>query len=330
MISPMNVPPTTPRIDFSQTPVPPFHLTLAEHDLQLTRTEISTLQINVGLLCNQTCSHCHLEAGPGRKEIMSADTMAQVVDLARRHEFAQIDITGGAPEKNPNIADLISQLSPLTRRLMLRSNLTALAGDEENHLLNLCKKYRLVIVASFPSLNETQSESQRGHGVFHQSLAMLQRLNALGYGQQGSGLELNLVSNPAGAFLPSAQKQAEKRFRQMLEKKWGLVFNNLHTLANVPLGRFYRWLKFSGNLDNYMQKLASSFNACAVAGLMCRSLLSVAWDGYLYDCDFNQTMGLFMGNKKTHVSEISALPKPGSPIAVAEHCYTCTAGAGFT
>ncbi len=213
---------------------------------------------------------------------------------------------------------------------MLRSNLTALADGDRDHLIEECRDHRVVIVASFPSLNQAQTDSQRGRGVFQESIAVLRKLNSLGYGQAGSDLELNLVSNPTGAFLPPPQEQAIKRFCQVLEMKWGIVFNNLFSFANVPLGRFRQWLERSGNLENYLQKLASSFNPCAIEGLMCRSLISVSWDGYVYDCDFNQVIGLHAGGKKTHISTLTELPAPGEPIAVSDHCYTCTAGAGFT
>ncbi len=310
--------------------VEPFRQTLAKHGLDLQRGETTTLQINVGLLCNQTCRHCHLEAGPEREEVMSGETADQVVALAQKHRFEIIDLTGGAPEMNPNLPTMIKNLSPLTPRLMLRSNLTALADGDRDHLIEECRDHRVVIVASFPSLNQAQTDSQRGRGVFQESIAVLRKLNSLGYGQAGSDLELNLVSNPTGAFLPPPQEQAIKRFCQVLEMKWGIVFNNLFSFANVPLGRFRQWLERSGNLENYLQKLASSFNPCAIEGLMCRSLISVSWDGYVYDCDFNQVIGLHAGGKKTHISTLTELPAPGEPIAVSDHCYTCTAGAGFT
>jgi radical SAM/Cys-rich protein len=179
-------------------------------------------------------------------------------------------------------------------------------------------------------LNEVQAESQRGKGTFRTSLDVLKKLVNLGYGQEKSGLELDLVVNPTGAFLPASQAETEKRFRRLLHQKWGIEFNELFCFANVPLGRFRSWLIKSGNYSNYLSKLKSAFNPCAVAGLMCRTLLSVSWDGYLYDCDFNQAAGLFMGNHKTHVSEMKNTPEPGSPIAMGDHCYTCTAGSGFT
>jgi radical SAM/Cys-rich protein len=313
-----------------KVPVEPFRQTLARHGLSLTRVKTTTLQVNLGLLCNQACRHCHLEAGPNREEVMSKETMDQVVAMAQRFPFEVIDITGGAPEMNPNLAEMIERLAPLTSRLMLRSNLTALAHEKRHHLIDLCKQYRVVIVASFPSLNEAQAESQRGKGVFQESIGVFRKLNSTGYGKPGSGLELNLVSNPTGAFLPSSQAQLEKRFCQVLKNKWGIVFNNLFTFANVPLGRFRYWLERSGNLDKYLQKLATSFNPCAIEGLMCRSLISVSWDGYLFDCDFNQAADLCLGGKKTHISELKELPEPGEPIAISYHCYTCMAGSGFT
>ncbi|MEJ2364669.1 MAG: arsenosugar biosynthesis radical SAM protein ArsS [Deltaproteobacteria bacterium] len=314
----------------SKMPVEPFRQTLARHGLSLTRVKTTTLQVNVGLLCNQACRHCHLEAGPNREEVMSKETVDQVVSLAERFPFEVIDITGGAPEMNPNLAEMIESLAPLTSRLMLRSNLTALAQGKRDHLIDLCKKHRVVIVVSFPSLNEMQLESQRGKGVFLVSIDVLKKLNSIGYGKPGSGLELNLVSNPTGAFLPSSQEQLERRFRQVLRDKWGIVFNHLFAFANMPLGRFRHWLERSGNLDKYLQTLATNFNPCSLDGLMCRSLISVSWDGYLFDCDFNQAASLYLEGKKTHISELIELPEPGEPVAISYHCYTCTAGSGFT
>lgn len=310
--------------------VEPFRLTLAKHGLTLERERTAALQINVGLLCNQRCRHCHFSAGPDRKENMDGETVKEVVAYAQRSHFDTIDITGGAPELNPNLVTLIEKLSPLAPRIMLRSNLTAFNGATREHLMEFLKEHGVVVVASFPSFNESQADSQRGGGVFQESISALKKLNAMGYGQNGSGFELDLVSNPTGAFLPSSQAQTETRFHQVLEQKWGISFNDLFNFANVPLGRFRQWLLQSGNLEKYMEKLASSFNPCAVEGLMCRMLVSVSWDGYLYDCDFNLARGLFMGGRKIHISEMSGPPEPGSPIVVADHCYTCTAGAGFT
>ncbi len=310
--------------------IEPFSLTLSRHNLKLNRDRTHTLQVNIGFLCNQACRHCHLDAGPGRSENMTPGIIDEVVSFARRSRFDTIDITGGAPELNPHIDRLITAMAPLAPRIVMRSNLSALNDGTKDELMRLLQSHSVVITASFPSLNEMQADSQRGNGMFKACLNALRKLNTLGYGVNDSGLELNLVSNPTGAFLPPSQSETEKRFRQILHKKWGLVFNNLFNFANVPLGRFRQWLITSGNFDKYMQKLSSSFNPCAVDGVMCRTLVSVSWDGYLYDCDFNLARGIFMGGRKIHVSEIPGPPEPGTHIATADHCYTCTAGAGFT
>jgi radical SAM/Cys-rich protein len=311
------------------TEVMPFKSMLTQHHLELVRKPAQTLQINMGFLCNQTCQHCHLNAGPGRKENMDADTLEEVVAYARRSRFEAIDITGGAPELNPHLADLIAKVSTLAPRIMLRSNLSALQTNM-HPLIESLKSHRVVIVASFPSLNVAQTDSQRGNGIFEESIGALQQLNAAGYGRNGSGLELNLVSNPTGAFLPPGQEQTEKRYHQILEKKWKVTFTSLFNFANAPLGRFRQWLIQSGNFENYVQKLILNFNPCAIEGLMCRTLVSVSWDGHLYDCDFNLARGLYMGGKKIHVSDMPGPPQPGAPIITADHCYTCAAGSGFT
>lgn len=307
----------------------PFNTTLTRHKRKLVRNETVTLQVNTGLLCNQYCRHCHLDAGPNRKENMRLETINDVVDFAARCNFETVDITGGAPELNPHLVTLIEKVAPLVPRIMLRSNLSAL-HRRNNRLLDRLKANRVVIVASFPSINLTQTDTQRGEGVFETSIRMLKNLNAIGYGRNGGGLELNLVSNPTGAFLPPSQQETEKRYHRILEQKWGVVFNRLYNFANIPLGRYRQWLIKSGNYDAYMNRLASQFNPCAVDGLMCRALVSISWDGYLYDCDFNIARGLFLGGQKVHVSEMPGPPATGTPISTADHCYTCTAGTGFT
>ena len=306
-----------------------FKATLAEHNLELVRRPTETLQINLGYMCNQVCKHCHLEAGPNRTENMDAATVDEVVAYAARGRFKTVDITGGAPEMNPNLIGLIEKLTVVGPKIMLRSNLTALK-ERMDQLIEPMKDHKVSIITSFPSLNEFQTDSQRGRGVFDETIETILILNKEGYGNNGNGLELNLVSNPTGAFMPSNQEQAEKRFHEILEKKWGITFNNLFNFANVPLGRFRNWLINSGNFESYMQKLVSSFNPCSVEGLMCRTLVSVSWDGYMYDCDFNLARGLNMCGKKVHVSEMPGPPETGTPIATADHCYTCTAGSGFT
>jgi radical SAM/Cys-rich protein len=261
---------------------------------------------------------------------MSRETIGAVVDFARRFRFAVIDITGGAPEMVPDIRFLIEGFSVPEPRLMLRSNLTALADPAREELIALCVRKRVVLIASLPSTNVAQTDAQRGEGVAEAGIAALRKLNAAGYGAEGTGLELNLVSNPVGAFLPAPQSQAERKFRRDLLRKWGITFNSLYVFGNVPLGRFRRWLEDSGNYDRYLRTLAGGFNPCTVEGLMCRTQLSVSWDGFLYDCDFNLAGGRPVGGRKTHVSQLHRLPPPGTPIAVGDYCYACTTGSGFT
>lgn len=308
----------------------PFSATLVKHGIKLRRVETNALQINVGLVCNQACKHCHLDAGPARTEAMDPDNMDAVAAFAERSGFKVIDITGGAPELVPGIAAFVQRLAALTPRVIFRSNLSALHEQGHTDLRDTLAAHKVVITASFPSINAAQTDNQRGKGIFEQSVAVLQELNQRGYGKEGTGLELNLVSNPPGAYLPQSQEHAQKRFRQILRDKYGVVFNNLYAFANVPLGRFRDWLERSGNLEGYIGKLSGNFNPCSVEGLMCRSQVSVSWDGFLYDCDFNLAAGLPLGGRKIHVSELAGPPEVDSAISVADYCYTCTAGAGFT
>ncbi|MEN6437538.1 MAG: arsenosugar biosynthesis radical SAM (seleno)protein ArsS [Syntrophobacter sp.] len=311
-------------------PILPFSEFLAARELELTRSEALTLQVNIGLRCNQSCRHCHLEAGPARHELMDMAVAEEVFDFARRNRFSVIDITGGAPELHPGLPQILENLAPLAPELILRSNLTLIGESSNKGLIDICRENRITIVSSFPSPNKAQSESLRGKETFEKLVAALRLLNSEGYGHAGSGLKLNLVSNPAGAFLPASQDQVERKFRRDLEKNWGIVFTNLYTFGNMPLGRFRHWLVQTGNEQAYMKKLAASFNPCTIPGLMCRSLVSISWDGYLYDCDFNQAANIPLGGKKLHISETEHPPLRGSPIAVGEHCYACTAGSGFT
>lgn len=306
-----------------------FQKTLVEHQLQLQRGNTNTLQINVGRLCNLTCRHCHVDAGPGRPEVMDRKTMSDVVDFAKRFSFQVADITGGAPELVPGLDLLLRGLRPLVDRLVLRTNLVLLLQDSYAPLLELCKELHVVITASFPSTNANQADSQRGRGVWQDSIEMLRRLNAIGYGLPGSHLELNLVANPTGAFMPVEQCQAEKKFRTDLARRWDIQFTNLYTFANIPLGRFRCWLEQTGNLTQYMDRLAAAFNPATIYGLMCRSLISISWDGYLYDCDFNQATDLPYTGEKVHIATVTHIPE-GTPIITEDHCYACTAGSGFT
>lgn len=310
--------------------IEPFRETLLRHELKLNRDRTTALQVNVGLRCNLHCGHCHLECGPHRDETMDRATMDQVIECARRIRFASIDITGGAPELVPEIDHLLRALASLTPRLIVRSNLVALNGEKGAQLCELYRELKVVLVASLPATNASQTEAQRGSGVWEQSIRALKGLNALGYGLERGALELDLVSNPAGAFLPAPQKQAEQKFRADLARKHGVGFHGLYTFANVPLGRFRSFLERSGNLQGYLEKLAGGFNPCTVAGLMCRSQLSVDWRGRLHDCDFHLAAGIAHGGEVPLISALAELPAPGTPIPVGDHCYACTVGSGFT
>jgi radical SAM/Cys-rich protein len=270
----MNGQPTKPNAtavgaDDERTALPlQFSSLLASKGLDLVRGRAMILQINMGLRCNEMCRHCHLEAGPDRDEMMDDKTAAEIVDFARRGHFQVVDITGGAPELNSNLAPMIESLAGLAPRIMLRSNLTALTDGTRESLMELCKRHKVVLVASFPSLNKGQADSQRGKGNWQKSIAALKQLNAMGYGEAGSGLELDLVSNPVGAFLSATQEQTEKKFRQDLKARWGIVFNHLYAFSNVPLGRFRKWLIRSGNYEAYMGRLAERFNPSTLPGLI--------------------------------------------------------------
>jgi len=300
------------------------------HGIELTRAETTTLQINVGLACDLACRHCHLEAGPDRREAINAETVEALIACAERFSFTTIDITGGAPELSQHLPCLITNLAPLTPRLIVRSNLTSLMQPAAAALPELYRSHGTVIAASLPAVNAAQTEAQRGSGVWEKCIAMLKRLNQLGYGVAGSDLELNLVANPSGAFLPAGQAQTERKFHQDLMRRYGITFTNLFVFANSPLGRFHTWLEQSGNREGYMRKLTESFNPATVPGLMCRSLISVDWNGFLYDCDFNLAAGLHHGIQRMHISQLIKLPEPGTPVSVGDHCFACTAGSGFT
>jgi radical SAM/Cys-rich protein len=288
------------------------------------------LQVNVGYRCDLACRHCHLAAGPTRGEMMTRATMQAVIAYARRGNFQVVDITGGAPELVPELDHLLTGLAREVPRVMLRTNLTALEDDRRVRLVDLCRDLRVTLVASFPAVTASQLEAQRGAGVWCRSVERLRQLNALGYGMPGSDLELHLAANPAGAFLPQGQAAAERQFKRVLAQHLGLSFNHLFIFANMPLGRFKSWLEQSGNEQDYLGKLTAAFNPQAVDGLMCRSLVSVAWDGTLYDCDFNQAAELPLGGVRRHINEMDGPPETGSAIATGRHCFACTAGAGFT
>ena len=310
--------------------VPDFSATLSFEGLELKRDKLTTCQVNLGLVCNQACRHCHLSAGPGRKELMDLATIHQVVNFVKDTDITTVDITGGAPEMNPNLPELMDLVAELGKKMILRCNLSALYDQDTGNIQERLVRHRVNVTASLPSMNKNQTDGQRGDGIFNKSMDALKRLNDLGYGDPESGLELDLVSNPAGAFMPSPQASTEKRFKQILREKQGIGFNRLFTFANMPLGRFENWLKKSGNYEGYMTMLYKGFNPCTLPGLMCRNLVSVGWNGYLYDCDFNLAADIPLGNSPTHISTAAPENFLNREVAVGTHCYACTAGSGFT
>ena len=307
-----------------------FRETLHSYGLKLTKSDTTWLQVNVGQVCDIACKHCHLEASPSRTESMGEQTVEDVIECAGRFAFTTIDITGGSPELLPHLPRLVSGLAPLTQTLIVRTNLTALARSESASILELYRNHRVTIVASLPSVAYSQIDAMRGLKVGEKSIEMLQCLNSIGYGIEASGLVLNIAVNPTGAFLPVPQIQAEQRFRKELLRKYSITFNNLFTFANMPLGRFRNWLESSGNLNTYLLTLKERFNPCTISGLMCSSLISVNWDGYMFDCDFNIAAQLPLRGSRRHISTLLELPPKGTPISIGDHCFACTAGAGST
>jgi radical SAM/Cys-rich protein len=295
----------------------------------LTATGISVFQINVGKLCNQTCRHCHVEAGPDRKERMTRETAELCMTALAETSIPTVDITGGAPELNANFRYLVERSRELGRRVMDRSNLTVFLLPSQAGLAEFLAAHQVEIVASLPYFLEQQTDAQRGAGVFSKSIEAIRMLNSLGYGKPASGLTLNFVFNPAGAFLPPAQHAIEADFRRELRRRYEIEFNSLYALANVPIGRFRDFLDASGNYEPYMQRLVQAYNPVAAAGVMCRYTLSIGWDGTLYDCDFNQMLGLETNHgAPAHIRDFSVEMLNRRQIVTGQHCYACTAGGG--
>ncbi len=314
----------------SQTSIPDFGESLRANGLSLGRLPLEILQINVGKRCNQACHHCHVDAGPKRIEMMNARTTARVIELMRESPHVRIvDITGGAPELNPHFRELVLAAYALGKQIIDRCNLTVLLEPGQEDTAQFLAIHGVGVVASLPCYSKANVEKQRGLNVFGPSIAALQKLNALGYGRADSGLELNLVYNPGGAFLPPPQAALEADYRRELGRRFGIVFNQLYTITNMPISRFLHALERDGEFGVYMQKLLDAFNPQAALGVMCRNLVSVSWDGQLYDCDFNQMLELPLGDRPRTIWEIAHLGDlEREPIAFASHCYGCTAGPG--
>lgn len=295
----------------------------------LHATGITVFQINVGKLCNQTCRHCHVDAGPDRTESMSRETAELCMTALAGTDIPTVDITGGAPELNPNFRWLVEQAHTLGRHVMDRCNLSVLLIPSQADLAGFLAAHRVEIVASLPYYRATQTDAQRGEGIFDKSIEALRLLNQLGYGREGSGLMLNLVHNPVGAFLPPKQDAIEAQFRKELRTRHGVEFNHLYTITNMPVSRFLEFLLESGNYDGYMERLANAYNPAAAAGVMCRYTLSVSWDGRLYDCDFNQMLELpIHADAPSHIRDFDASRLHQRRITTRNHCYGCTAGSG--
>lgn len=308
----------------------PFETRLAEAGLApLHANGITVFQINVGKLCNQTCRHCHVDAGPDRTEIMSRETAELCVAALAQTDIPTVDLTGGAPELNPNFRWLVEQARRLNRHVMDRCNLSVLLLPSQADLAEFLAGHQVEIVASLPSYRAGQTDTQRGDGIFEKSMEALRLLNQLGYGQPDSGLTLNLVYNPVGAFLPPKQEAIETQFKQELRTRHAVEFNRLYTITNMPISRFLEFLIESGNYDQYMTRLTNAFNPAAATGVMCRSTLSVGWDGRLYDCDFNQMLNLLVDHgAPSHIRDFNLTQLHHRQIVMHNHCYGCTAGSG--
>ena len=297
----------------------------------LRRSELQTLQLNLGYTCNQNCKHCHVNAGPTRTEQMSLQTIQQVLDFAREHNIQSLDLTGGAPEMNPHFRYLLSEAHNAGMHIIDRCNLTILSEPGYEDLAEFLAQHRVEVVASLPCYTQDNVDQQRGKGVFNGSIRGLKKLNALGYGKADSGLILNLMYNPLGAFLPPPQSTLLADYQHKLKQDFDIEFNQLLTLTNMPIMRFGSTLMSKGSFDDYMQLLKSAHSDSNLSSVMCRSLISIDWQGYVYDCDFNQMLDMPSHIEQTdrpHISQIKPDALERSPIRVADHCYGCTAGAG--
>lgn len=295
----------------------------------LCATGIEILQINVGKKCNQTCRHCHVDAGPDRTEVMPDAVVDACLEVLARTDIPTVDITGGAPDLHPRFREMVVRARALGRHVLDRCNLTVLLLPNYSDLPEFFAEHEVEVIASLPYYQARQTDAQRGEGVFEESIEALRRLNALGYGREGTGLLLNLVTNPVGAYLPGSQAALERDWKRELERRHGIQFNRLYTITNMPISRFLDYLEASGNLLSYMERLVQAFNPAAAAGVMCRYTLSVGWDGTLYDCDFNQMLELPVnsGVPRT-ILEFDRALLDGREILIGPHCFGCTAGAG--
>jgi radical SAM/Cys-rich protein len=308
----------------------PFQESLRDFNLfPLFPTNLEVFQINLGKMCNQICKHCHVDAGPTRTEIMTRETMLLCLETIKKTAVLTVDLTGGAPEMNPNFRWFVEELSKLGKKIIVRCNLTIILANKKFYdLPEFFKKHQVEVVSSLPYFSAFKTDAQRGNGVFEKSIEALKRLNSVGYGIENSGLNLNLVYNPSGAFMPPTQESLEKEFKQKLKTGFNIEFNSLFTITNLPVSRFLNYLVISGNYNAYMEKLLNAFNPSAAKNVMCRTMISVSWDGFLYDCDFNQMLDLKVTTKSKHLKEFNLNELKNRNIVVSQHCYACAAGSG--
>jgi radical SAM/Cys-rich protein len=309
---------------------PSFCQTLQEHHLRVVRLPLEIVQINVGKLCDLACVHCHVEAGPKRTEIMERKTAERITELLQSSKGIQtVDLTGGAPELNPNFRYLVQAARGLEKEVIDRCNLTVFFRKGQGGTPQFLRENRVHVIASLPCYSKENVEKQRGHGVFDKNIEGLHLLNDLGYGKERSDLKLDLVYNPQGASLPPPQGQLEREYKKELKELFGIEFHRLLTITNMPIKRFYDLLKRQGKLQSYLDLLVANFNPRAALGVMCRNLISISWDGGIYDCDFNQMLELPLGGKKRTIWDITSFEELAKEeINFANHCYGCTAGAG--
>jgi len=297
----------------------------------LTRRRLEAVQVNLGYVCNQSCLHCHVNAGPTRTESMSAETIAQVLDFLAASGAGTLDLTGGAPELNPGFRGLVERARARGTRVIDRCNLTILEEPGQEDLAEFLAANGVEVVASLPCYTEELVDRQRGKGVYEKSVRAIRRLNGLGYAREGTGLALNLVYNPQGPTLPPSQAGLEADYRRILGEAFGIAFSGLYTMANMPIQRFGSTLVSKGQFKDYMALLRGAHRDENLDGVMCRSLVSVDWKGYLYDCDFNQMLGLplrLAGKARPHLADVLGRDLAGNPVVVRDHCYGCTAGQG--
>ncbi len=307
-----------------------FQQTLKKHAVDFSRRSISTIQINLGKLCNQTCMHCHVNAGPGRKEIMSRETIDRLLTLIAENDgINTVDLTGGAPELNPHFKYFVRKLYNMGKEIIDRCNLTVMLEPGQEETGQFLKDHKVVLYSSMPCYLQENVDAQRGRGVYDKSIQVLHKLNTLGYGLPDTNLILNLVYNPGGISLPPDQSALQKDYKERFFKNWNIHFNELFTITNMAIKRFKTYLIREGQYENYMHLLTENFNPLAAHNVMCRDMLSVDWQGNIYDCDFNQMLEIAVGNQQTTVWDIDSLDELKSyPIACGEHCFGCTAGAG--